>query len=249
MKQDKTTDFGYQDVPYADKQKLVHDVFESVANKYDLMNDLMSLGIHRLWKRYCVELSFVRPGDRVLDVAAGSGDLGKLFSKKIGSSGKLILTDINQAMLDVGKRRLLDEGFVENINFVIANAEELPFKSNYFNAISIAFGLRNVTDKDKALRSMYRLLKPGGRLLVLEFSTPTLPALKTVYDTYSFSLLPKIGEWIARDADSYRYLAESIRMHPNQQALQERIVEAGFDECQYHNLSGGIVALHIGYKY
>ncbi|WP_028388856.1 bifunctional demethylmenaquinone methyltransferase/2-methoxy-6-polyprenyl-1,4-benzoquinol methylase UbiE [Legionella fairfieldensis] len=247
--QEKNTHFGFESVAWKEKEKKVSAVFESVAKRYDLMNDLMSLGVHRLWKRFTIELSQVREGQSVLDLAGGSGDLTRLLSKKVGSKGQVILADINAAMLAVGRDRLLDEGLHENINFVQANAQTLPFSDNSFHCITIGFGLRNVTDKDEALRSMYRVCKPGGKVMVLEFSAPTLPGLKPVYDWYSFSILPKIGQLFAQDADSYRYLAESIRMHPAQDALKTMIERAGFEDCNYHNLSGGIVALHIAYKY
>lgn len=224
-------------------------VFHSVAQNYDLMNDLMSIGIHRLWKRFTIELSQVRPGNLVLDLAGGSGDLTRLLSKKVGPSGMVILADINEAMLAVGRDRLLDEGLYQNIDFVQANAQALPFADNHFHCITIGFGLRNVTDKDEALRSMFRVCKPGGKLMVLEFSTPTLPGLKSIYDWYSFHLLPKIGQVVAKDATSYQYLAESIRMHPSQEELKAMIERAGFEDCHYHNLTGGIVALHIAHKY
>ncbi|MFZ4077570.1 MAG: bifunctional demethylmenaquinone methyltransferase/2-methoxy-6-polyprenyl-1,4-benzoquinol methylase UbiE [Legionellaceae bacterium] len=246
---DNTTHFGFQSVPWQEKQKKVEQVFHSVAQRYDLMNDLMSLGIHRLWKFFSVELSHVRPGQQVLDLAGGSGDLTQLLAKKVGPTGHVVLADINAAMLDVGRDRLLNDGLCETITFVQANAECLPFANNKFHCITMAFGLRNVTDKDAALRSMYRVCKPGGRLLILEFSTPTLPGLKPIYDWYSFNLLPQLGQLFARDAASYQYLAESIRMHPPQDELKSMITAAGFEDCHYHNLSGGIVALHIAYKY
>lgn len=249
MSSSNKTDFGFQSVPYEEKQARVKEVFDSVAGKYDVMNDLMSFGIHRLWKRFTAEVSQLRPGHQVLDVACGSGDLSKLFSQKVGEKGHVFLSDINEAMLNVGRDRLMDEGIINNVSFIIANAEELPFKRNYFDCISIGFGLRNVTNKAKALASMYQTLKPGGKLLVLEFSTPQLPILKPLYDLYSFSLLPKLGQLIANDASSYRYLAESIRMHPDQDTLKKMIEQAGFEDCKYHNLTGGIVALHTAYKY
>lgn len=248
-REQKTTHFGFQTVDFDEKQKKVGAVFESVAKNYDLMNDLMSFGVHRLWKRFAVLRSVVREGYCVLDLAGGSGDLTRLLSKKVGSTGHVVLADINSAMLAVGRDRLLDEGFCNNIHFVEANAEYLPFNANQFDCITMAFGLRNVTDKSRALSSMYRVLKPGGRLLVLEFSSPTIDALKPFYDWYSFKVLPKLGEWFAQDADSYRYLAESIRMHPAQDELKIMIEEAGFEDCDYLNLSGGIVAIHTAYKY
>ncbi|WED42810.1 bifunctional demethylmenaquinone methyltransferase/2-methoxy-6-polyprenyl-1,4-benzoquinol methylase UbiE [Legionella cardiaca] len=245
----KTTHFGFESVAWDEKEKKVGDVFKSVARNYDLMNNVMSLGIHHLWKRFTVEISQVRAGQFVLDLAGGSGDLTRLLSKKVGAQGKVILADINAAMLAVGRDRLLDEGLYENINFVQANAQTLPFANNSFHCITIGFGLRNVTDKDEALRSMYRVCKPGGKIMVLEFSSPTLPGLKPIYDWYSFNILPKLGQLLAQDAASYQYLAESIRMHPPQEALKAMIEKAGFEDCHYHNLSGGIVALHVAYKY
>lgn len=247
--QDKTTHFGFESVAWNEKEKKVAEVFHSVAKNYDLMNDLMSLGVHHLWKRFTIELSQVRPGYTVLDLAGGSGDLTRLLSKKVGDTGQVVLADINAAMLQVGRNRLLDEGLYKNINFVQGNAQLLPFADNSFHCITIAFGLRNVTDKEEALRSMYRVCKPGGKLMVLEFSTPTFPGLKPVYDWYSFNILPKVGKFFAQDEASYQYLAESIRMHPSQSGLLEMIEGAGFEDCHYHNLSGGIVALHIAYKY
>jgi demethylmenaquinone methyltransferase/2-methoxy-6-polyprenyl-1,4-benzoquinol methylase len=213
------------------------------------MNDLMSLGVHHLWKRFTVELSQVRAGQSVLDLAGGSGDLTRLLSKRVGAQGQVVLADINEAMLSLGRNRLLDEGIYRNVQFVQGNAQSLPFADNSFHCITIGFGLRNVTDKNEALRSMYRVCKPGGKLMVLEFSTPTLPGLKPIYDWYSFNILPKLGQLFANDAASYNYLAESIRMHPSQEGLKKMIEGAKFEDCQYHNLSGGIVALHIAYKY
>jgi demethylmenaquinone methyltransferase/2-methoxy-6-polyprenyl-1,4-benzoquinol methylase len=246
---DDTTHFGYQQIPITEKNQRVAEVFHSVAGKYDLMNDLMSLGIHRLWKKIAIDLSGIRPHQIVLDIAGGTGDLTKQFIRKVGATGHVVLADINASMLEHGRSRLTDAGIVSNITYIQANAEMLPFPDNYFDCVSIAFGLRNVTHKDKALASMQRVLKPGGKLLVLEFSKPMLAPLKSIYDAYSFSLLPQLGKWIADDEESYRYLAESIRMHPDQETLKQMILDAGFDQCQYHNLSGGIVALHIGYKY
>jgi len=248
-KEHKTTHFGFESVPWDEKEKKVGAVFHSVAKNYDFMNDLMSLGIHHLWKRFTIELSHLRPGQSALDLAGGSGDLTRLLSRKVGDKGYVILADINAAMLDVGRTRLLNEGLLSNINYVQANAQELPFADNSFHCITIGFGLRNVTDKDAALRSMFRVCKPGGKIMVLEFSSPTLPGLKPVYDWYSFNILPKIGQLFTQDADSYKYLAESIRMHPNQEGLKKMIESAGFEDCHYHNLSGGIVALHIAHKY
>lgn len=245
----KNTHFGFESVAWDEKEKKVAEVFHSVAKNYDLMNDLMSFGVHHLWKRYTIELSNVRPGQKVLDLAGGSGDLTRKLAKKVGNSGTVILADINASMLQVGRNRLLDEGLYKNISYIQANAQCLPFAENYFDCITMGFGLRNVTDKEQALRSMYRVCKPGGKVMILEFSTPTVPGLKPVYDWYSFSILPKVGALFAQDSNSYQYLAESIRMHPNQQSLQKMIEQAGFEDCCYHNLSGGIVALHIAYKY
>jgi len=244
----KTTHFGYEQVAVEEKQQRVAGVFHSVAAKYDLMNDLMSGGIHRLWKRFTIEASAVRPGHRVLDIAGGTGDLAAKFARLVGSNGQVILADINSSMLQVGRDKLTDSGVVGNIAYVQANAESLPFPDNYFDCITIAFGLRNVTHKDKALASMLRILKPGGRLLILEFSKPTHTVLEKVYDRYSFSVLPFMGKLIADDPDSYRYLAESIRMHPDQQTLRAMMEQVGFVHCTYHNMTGGVVALHIGEK-
>ncbi|MEK7206810.1 MAG: bifunctional demethylmenaquinone methyltransferase/2-methoxy-6-polyprenyl-1,4-benzoquinol methylase UbiE [Pseudomonadota bacterium] len=246
---DRTTHFGFRDVPESAKDGLVGEVFHSVAQKYDLMNDLMSLGVHRLWKRFTIETSGVRPGNRVLDVAGGTGDLAALFAARVGPQGRVVLADINDSMLEVGRGRLADRGVVGNVEFVQANAEELPFPSDSFDCVSIAFGLRNVTHIDRALASMLRVLKPGGRLLVLEFSRPVLPGLNRLYDSYSFNVLPWLGRVIARDEGSYRYLAESIRKHPDQETLKGMMEAAGFERVHYFNLSGGIVALHKGYKF
>lgn len=248
-KANATTHFGYEQVPVEDKSRRVADVFHSVASKYDVMNDLMSLGVHRLWKRIAVEFVAARPGQRVLDVAGGTGDLAARIAPRVGESGEVVLADINESMLRGGRDRLIDKGLVNNVTFVQADAEKLPFPDNYFDCVTIAFGLRNVTDKAAALVSMHRVLKPGGKLLVLEFSKPVLPGLKPIYDAYSFKLLPKIGKWVADDEKSYRYLAESIRMHPEQAELKKMMGEAGFGMCDYFNLSGGIVALHRGYKF
>jgi len=246
-KSDKTH-FGYQQVNVSEKAGKVADVFHSVANKYDVMNDLMSLGIHRLWKRYTIEMSSVRPGQRVLDIAGGTGDLAGKFASLLGEQGEVVLADINASMLAQGRERMIDEGHLGNVRYVQANAECLPFPDNYFDCITIAFGLRNVTHMDAALASMFRILKPGGRVLVLEFSKPTAPGLKPLYDTYSFKVLPLLGKLVARDSASYRYLAESIRMHPDQETLKQKMQDAGFERCEYFNLSGGIVALHRGFK-
>ena len=242
----KTTHFGFEAVPEEEKAKKVAGVFTSVASKYDVMNDLMSVGLHRIWKRYAVSVSGVRPGQRVLDIAGGSADLSRLFLKEVGETGSVVLTDINNAMLRVGRDRLLDEGIATPT--AQCDAEHLPFPDNYFDCVSIAFGLRNVTHKDAALREMKRVLKPGGRLIVLEFSKVAKP-LEKLYDAYSFKVLPKIGELVANDADSYRYLAESIRMHPGQEELKKMMEEAGLERVEYFNLTRGVVAVHRGYKY
>jgi demethylmenaquinone methyltransferase/2-methoxy-6-polyprenyl-1,4-benzoquinol methylase len=247
--QEQTTHFGFKQVDKAQKVNLVKDVFQSVAAKYDIMNDVMSMGVHRLWKRYTIDCSGARSGHKVLDLAGGTGDLTAKFSRIVGDSGQVVLADINDAMLKVGRDKLRDMGVVGNVQYVQANAEALPFPDNSFDIITIAFGLRNVTDKDKALASMYRVLKPGGRLLVLEFSKPNNPLLNKAYDMYSFHLLPKIGQLVAQDADSYQYLAESIRMHPSQDVLEAMMQDVGFEQTSYHNLTGGIVALHRGFKF
>lgn len=243
-----TTHFGYKDVPIDEKVGKVREVFDSVAPSYDIMNDLMSMGVHRLWKRFTVEIAAIRPGHLVLDLAGGTGDLAALFAQRVGPKGKVVLADINEAMLRVGRDRMIDKGHINNITYNLANAESLPYASNQFDRVCIGFGLRNVTDKDAALRSMFDVLKPGGRLLILEFSKPTNPILDKIYDVYSFKLLPKIGELIAKDGESYKYLAESIRMHPDQETLKGMMEEAGFERCQVNNLTGGIVAVHTGYK-
>ncbi|EIW88296.1 ubiquinone/menaquinone biosynthesis methyltransferase [Alishewanella agri BL06] len=244
-----TTHFGFKSVPKEQKVAMVADVFHSVAAKYDIMNDVMSMGIHRLWKRFTIDSSGVRPGQQVLDLAGGTGDITALFSKRVGPTGKVVLADINESMLNVGRDKLRDLGLVTNIEFVQANAEALPFADNSFDIVSIGFGLRNVTDKDAALRSIFRVLKPGGRLLVLEFSKPQSEVLSKAYDLYSFRILPFMGQLIANDKESYQYLAESIRMHPDQETLKQMMQDAGFAEVSYHNLTGGIVALHRGYKF
>lgn len=244
-----TTHFGFETVPRAEKRDRVGRVFDSVAQRYDVMNDLMSFGIHRLWKRFTIEMAGMRPGQRVLDLAGGTGDLTAQLARRVGPRGRVILSDINAAMLGRGRERLVDRGLTGNIEYALANAECLPFADASFDCITIAFGLRNVTDKDAALRSMQRVLKPGGRLLILEFSKPALPGLSAIYDQYSFRVLPLIGRMVARDADSYRYLAESIRMHPDQATLKGMMEAAGFERCQYYNLTGGIVALHRGYRF
>ena len=246
-KEDKTH-FGYRQVDREEKAGLVAGVFHSVANRYDLMNDLMSGGIHRIWKRFTIEVSAVRPGNRVLDVAGGTGDLSARFSELVGSEGRVVLADINDSMLQVGRDRLIDRGYHGNIDYVQANAESLPFPDRHFDIVSIAFGLRNITDKDAALASMLRVLKPGGRLLVLEFSKPGSELLSRAYDTYSFKVLPLLGKLVAGDSKSYRYLAESIRMHPDQQTLKSMMESAGFTRCEFFNMTGGVVALHRGVK-
>lgn len=246
QRDDKTTDFGFQEVPFAEKARRVRGVFDSVADKYDVMNDLMSGGVHRLWKRYTLSRTGLKAGMRALDVAGGTGDLARGMAKQVGETGEVILSDINAAMLENGRRRLIDAGIVENVRFVQLNAEALPFPDAHFDCVTIGFGLRNVTDKDAALAEMRRVLKPGGRVLVLEFSKPTLPGLDKVYDAYSFKVLPMMGKLVADDADSYRYLAESIRRFPDQETLREMMLAAGFDQVSYHNLTGGIVALHVG---
>lgn len=243
------THFGFEEVETSKKAERVANVFHSVAEKYDVMNDLMSLGIHRLWKKFAIDLLSVRCGHVVLDIAGGTGDLTAKISEKIGKKGKVILSDINSSMLSVGRDRMIDKGLFENIEYAQANAEMLPFADNTFDRIIIGFGLRNVTDKDAALRSMFRVLKPSGRALILEFSKPTFPGLKPIYDAYSFKILPWLGKRVLNDEDSYRYLAESIRMHPDQNTLQKMMQNAGFENCDYHNLSGGIVAVHRGFKF
>ncbi len=244
-----TTHFGYRDVPVGEKQKLVGRVFTSVASKYDLMNDLMSLGVHRIWKRWFVGTSGVRDGDRVLDLAGGTGDIAALLLPRVGTAGSVVLGDINAAMLRAGRDRLLDRGFVRNLDYAQLNAEALPFPDASFDAVTIAFGLRNVTDKQRALGEMFRVLKPGGRALVLEFSAVQSEWLKPLYEFHSFQVLPRLGAFIASDSESYQYLAESIRKHPDQATLKAMMEAAGFGQVDVRNLSAGIVAIHRGYKF
>ncbi len=242
------THFGYQDVGWEEKAGRVREVFDSVADRYDLMNDLMSFGIHRLWKRFAISQSGLKPGQLALDVAGGTGDLACLLAAKVGREGRVVLSDINAAMLDRARPRLLDRGIAGNVSFVQADVQELPFADRAFDCVTIAFGLRNVTDKERALRSVFRLLKPGGQLLILEFSQPVIRSFARLYDLYSFAVLPILGRLVAKDADSYRYLAESIRVHPDQETLLGMLRDCGFGRCRYHNLSGGVVALHRGYR-
>jgi demethylmenaquinone methyltransferase/2-methoxy-6-polyprenyl-1,4-benzoquinol methylase len=242
------THFGFEEVRTEDKAERVAGVFHSVASKYDLMNDLMSGGVHRLWKRFTIEVSGVRPGHKVLDIAGGTGDLAYKFSKLVGDTGQVVLSDINSSMLNVGRDRLIDRGANSNVQYAQLDAQFLPFADDTFDCVTIAFGLRNVTNKDLALRSILRVLKAGGRLLVLEFSKPQNSLLEKVYDQYSFRLLPLMGKLITNDADSYRYLAESIRMHPDQETLKSMMSEAGFTNTEFYNMTGGVVALHKGIK-
>ncbi|NOU23340.1 MAG: bifunctional demethylmenaquinone methyltransferase/2-methoxy-6-polyprenyl-1,4-benzoquinol methylase UbiE [Methyloglobulus sp.] len=248
MMTENTTHFGFKRVAAEEKASMVRGVFDSVAEHYDIMNDLMSMGVHRIWKRIAVQLSNVRKGEQVLDLAGGTGDLTTLFEQRVGDEGNVVLADINAQMLRTGRNRLIDRGLVGNVQYTQVNAECLPFADDSFDCVCIAFGLRNVTDKDAALRSMYRVLKPGGRAIVLEFSHPIDPITEKVYDFYSFNLLPKIGKWVAKDEESYRYLAESIRMHPKQDELKAMMETAGFERCEYFNMTQGIVAVHRGYK-
>ncbi len=246
---EQKTHFGFQEVTAAEKARRVGGVFSSVADRYDLMNDLMSFGIHRLWKRFTLSQTGLKPGQSALDVAGGTGDLTRGLAQQVGGNGCVILADINAAMLENGRCKLVDAGVAGNVEYVQADAEKLPFTGNHFHCITIGFGLRNVTRKETALASLYRVLKPGGRLLVLEFSKPALPGLQRIYDMYSFKVLPRLGKWVAKDEASYRYLAESIRVHPDQGTLRQMMQAAGFERCSYFNLSGGIVALHRGYKF
>ncbi len=247
--QERTADFGYEQVPWGEKARRVRGVFDSVAGKYDLMNDLMSGGLHRAWKLFTLGRTGLKPGQRALDVAGGTGDLAKGMARQVGETGLVILTDINAAMLARGRDRLLDQGIAGNVCYAQANAERLPFADGSFDCVTIGFGLRNVTDKAAALASMARVLRPGGQLLILEFSRPVLPGLQPLYDAYSFRVLPLLGQLVANDADSYRYLAESIRKHPDQETLLGMMRAAGLEGCKYHNLSGGILALHRGFRY
>ncbi len=245
---ERTTDFGFEKVPLQDKSRRVSSVFTSVAENYDLMNDLMSFGVHRLWKRFAVELAGVREGQRVLDLAAGTGDLARQFVRRVGDTGSVTLADLNADMLEVGRRRLIDSGVLKAVAYVQTDAESLPFSDDRFDLVSMAFGLRNVTDKGRAFAAMLRVLRPGGQVLILEFSTLRVPVLDPLYRAYILNLLPRLGRIVAGDSDSYRYLAESIRLHPSQEQLLEIMKTAGFERCGYHNLSGGIAAVHRGYK-
>jgi len=249
MSNNETTHFGFETVNTEEKAGRVREVFDSVAENYDIMNDLMSAGMHRFWKAFMLARTGLRPGQQALDVAGGTGDITAGMAKQVGPKGHVFHTDINAAMLAVGSDRLLNKGLGGNITSRVANAEELPFDDSSMHCVTIAFGLRNVTDKQKALNEMARVTKPGGRVMVLEFSKLVAKWLEPVYDTYSFKVLPALGKLVADDADSYRYLAESIRMHPDQETLKDMMQQAGLEDCSYHNLSGGVVALHIGHKY
>ena len=243
----KKTSFGYETVTEEQKTEKVKEVFDSVATNYDLMNDMMSIGVHRLWKRYMLTKTGLKLGMKALDVAGGTGDIAALLREQVGESGLVVMTDINESMLEEGRSRLLDRGKLKNIEVMQADAENLPFEENHFDCVTIAFGLRNVTVKENALKSMHRVLKPGGKMVILEFSKPN-EMLSPIYDLYSFNILPRLGEWVANDRESYQYLAESIRVHPDQKKLKQMILSAGFDRSEFQNLTGGIVALHIGYK-
>ena len=245
---DDKTHFGYQTVETGKKKELVGQVFDSVADRYDVMNDFMSFGVHRLWKRFTINQTGVRAGQSVLDLAGGTGDLAAALHRRVGPEGSVMLSDINASMLAVGRDRMVDSGIAGNMQYALADAEQLPFAENSFHCVTMAFGLRNVTDKQRALNSIFSTLKPGGRLLVLEFSKPVLPVLSKAYDAYSFSALPAMGKLVANDSESYRYLAESIRKHPDQETLLGMMQTAGFERCEYHNMTGGIVALHKGFK-
>ena len=244
---DDKTHFGYKTISAGDKAEMIRGVFDSVAQNYDVMNDLMSAGLHRLWKRFTIDQAAINPGNVVLDLAGGTGDLAKAFSRKVGKDGHVILADINAAMLQQGRSRLIDGGIAGNVTIAQVDAQALPFDSGTFDCITMAFGLRNVTDKDVALASMFRVLKPGGKAMILEFSKPD-DVVKPAYDLYSFKVLPALGRLVANDAESYQYLAESIRMHPDQETLKSMMEDAGFELCRFHNLAAGIVALHIGYR-
>lgn len=248
MNDDNKTDFGFREVPVSEKAKLVRSVFDSVAGKYDIMNDLMSLGIHRLWKRIAIQLSHARFGETILDLAGGTGDMSALFRQRVGDRGWVVLSDINAEMLRRGRDRMIDDGVVNGVSYAQIDAEALPFPSDSFDCVCIAFGLRNVTHKEQALVSMLRVLKPGGRAIILEFSQPQAEWFRKTYDLYSFKVLPLIGKLVANDADSYRYLAESIRKHPKQEQLRTMMQQAGFSRCEYFNLTQGVVAIHRGYK-
>ncbi len=249
MSEKKTVDFGFAEVPWEEKVRRVKGVFDSVADKYDIMNDVMSFGIHRLWKRFTIETAGVRPGMRVLDLAGGTGDLARALARRVAPTGEVVLADINENMVQVGRRRLVDDGVAQWVDFTLANAEQLPFADATFDRVTIAFGLRNVTDKAAALREMRRVLKPGGQALILEFSQVEGELLRRAYDFYSFHILPRMGRLIADDEASYRYLAESIRRHPDQETLKNMMLEAGFDRVEYTNMNQGIVALHRGWVF
>lgn len=249
MDNKKTTDFGFKNVAWQEKTKLVGEIFHRVAGKYDLMNDLMSAGVHRLWKRFAIDLAAIRPGEVMLDLASGTGDLALRAMPRLGQQGQLILADINDSMLKIARDRFIDQGIITQVGFILANAEQLPFVNNSFDCITMAFGLRNVTDKPAALTALFSALKPGGRVIILEFSKPTSTTLEKIYDQYSFKILPLLGKVVLNDANSYQYLAESIRRHPDQETLKDLMLQAGFNQVDYHNLTGGVVAIHRGYKF